>query len=91
MHRTGFCKPLIQTLKILTQQSQYILSVMTFWLFADDTSIIICTENFIDFTISANQILARMIEWFSANNFKLGKNKCNEICNNKSTILCTGH
>jgi len=30
MHRTGFCKPLIHTLKILNLQSQYILSMMTF-------------------------------------------------------------
>ena len=58
MHRTGFCKPLIQTLKILTLQSQYILSMMTFLLFADDTSVIISTKNFIDFTTSANQVLA---------------------------------
>jgi len=36
-------------------------------LFADDTSVIISKDNFIDFSTSANQVLACMIEWFSAN------------------------
>jgi len=62
-------------------------------LFADDTSGIISNRYFIDFTTTANLVLACKIEWFSANMlvFKLGKNKYNEICNNKSTILCTAH
>jgi len=30
-------------------------------LFSDDTRVIISNENFIDFSISANQVLARMI------------------------------
>jgi len=38
-------------------------------LFAADTSVIIYNENVIDFTKLANQILACMIEWFSANKF----------------------
>jgi hypothetical protein len=60
-------------------------------LFTDDTSVIISNENFIDFTTSANQVLAGMIEWFSANKLVLNlkKNIYKEICNNKSTILCT--
>jgi len=33
-------------------------------LFADDTSVIISNGNFIDFSTSANQVTARMIEWF---------------------------
>jgi len=60
-------------------------------LFADDTSVIIYNGNYIDFSTSTNQVLARMIACFSANKLvlNLGKNKYNEICNNKSTILCT--
>ena len=60
-------------------------------LFADDINVIISNGNFIDFSTSANQVLARMIEWFSANKLVLNleKNIYNEICNNKSTTLCT--
>jgi hypothetical protein len=40
-------------------------------LFADDSSVIISNGNFVDFSTSANQVLARMIEWFSANKLVL--------------------
>jgi len=46
-------------------------------LFAYDTSVIISNENFIDFATSANQILAHMIEWFSANKLVLNLEKTN--------------
>jgi len=46
-------------------------------LFTDDTSVIISNENFIDFTTSANQVLAGMIEWFSANKLVLNVKKTN--------------
>ena len=36
-------------------------------LFADDTSVIVSNRNLIDFSASANLVLARLIEWFSAN------------------------
>ena len=62
-------------------------------LFADDTSVVVSNKHFIDFPTSANFVLARMIEWFSANMLVLNleKNKYNEIYNNKPTILCTDH
>jgi hypothetical protein len=40
-------------------------------LFADDTSVTISNGNFIDFCISANQVLVCMNEWFSANKLVL--------------------
>jgi hypothetical protein len=40
-------------------------------LFADDSSVIICNRNFIEFSTTANLVLARMIEWFSANKLVL--------------------
>jgi hypothetical protein len=46
-------------------------------LFADDTSVIISNGNFIDFSTSANQVLARMMEWFSANKLVLNLEKTN--------------
>ena len=46
-------------------------------LFADDTSVIISDENFINVTTSANQVLARMIEWFSGNKLVLNLKKTN--------------
>jgi len=46
-------------------------------LFADDTSVIISNENFIDFTTSANQVLAHIIELFSANKLVLNLDKTN--------------
>ena len=33
-------------------------------LFADNTSVIISNRKFIDFSTSANQVLARTVEWF---------------------------
>jgi len=42
-----------------------------------DTSVIISNGNFIDFSASANQVLARMIEWFSANKLVLNLGKTN--------------
>ena len=44
-------------------------------LFADDTSVSISNENFIDFSTSANQVVAHMIEWFSANKLVLNLEK----------------
>jgi len=46
-------------------------------LLADDTSVIISNGNFIDFSTSANLVLARMIEWFSANMLVLNLEKTN--------------
>ena len=46
-------------------------------LFADDINVIISNGNFIDFSTSANQVLARMIEWFSANKLVLNFEKTN--------------
>ena len=46
-------------------------------LFADDTSAIISNGNFIDFSAPANLVLARMIEWFSANMLVLNLEKTN--------------
>jgi hypothetical protein len=46
-------------------------------LFADDSSVIISNGNFIEFSISANQVLAHMIEWFSANKLVLNLEKTN--------------
>jgi len=46
-------------------------------LYADDTVVIISNENFIDFTTSANQVLASMTEWFSANKLVLNMEKTN--------------
>ena len=46
-------------------------------LFADDTSVIISNINFIDFSTSANPVLAHMIEWFSANMLVLNLEKTN--------------
>ena len=48
-------------------------------LFADDTSVMISNGNFIDFSTSANQVLAHMIEWFSANKLLLNLEKINII------------
>ena len=45
--------------------------------FADDASGIISNRNFIDFSTSANLVLARMIEWFSANKLVLNLEKTN--------------
>jgi hypothetical protein len=46
-------------------------------LFADDTSAIISNRNFIEFSTTANVVLARMIEWFSANKLILNLEKTN--------------
>jgi mannose/fructose/N-acetylgalactosamine-specific phosphotransferase system component IID len=46
-------------------------------LFADDTSIIISNRKFIEFSTTANLVLARVIEWFSANNLFLNLEKTN--------------
>ena len=45
--------------------------------FADDTSVRISNESFIDFSTSANQVLAHMTEWFSANKLVLNLEKTN--------------
>jgi hypothetical protein len=44
-------------------------------LFADDTSVIISNKNLIDLSTSANPVLARMIECFSANTLVLNLKK----------------
>jgi len=46
-------------------------------LFAHDTNVIISNRNFIDFSISANLVLAHMIEWCSANMLVLNLEKMN--------------
>jgi hypothetical protein len=46
-------------------------------LFADDTNVIISNRNFIDFSTSANLVLACMIEWCSANMLVLNFEKVN--------------
>jgi hypothetical protein len=46
-------------------------------LFADEASVTISNKNFIDFSKSANLVLARMIEWFSANMLVLNLEKTN--------------
>jgi len=46
-------------------------------LFTDDTSVITSNGNFIDFSTSANEVLAHMIEWFSANKLVLNLDKTN--------------
>jgi len=46
-------------------------------LFADDTSVIISNRNFTDFSTSANLVLTRMTEWFSANMLVLNLEKTN--------------
>ena len=46
-------------------------------LFADDTSVIFSNRNFIEFSTTANLVLARMIEWFSANKLVLNMEKAN--------------
>jgi hypothetical protein len=46
-------------------------------LLTDDTSVIISSENFIDFTTPGNQVLASMIEWFSASMLVLNLEKTN--------------
>ena len=46
-------------------------------LFADDTSVIISNRNFIEFSTTANLVLACMIEWFSANKLVLNLEKTN--------------
>ena len=43
----------------------------------DDTSVIISNRNCIEFSTTANLVLARMIEWFSANKFFLNLEKTN--------------
>ena len=48
-------------------------------LFADDTSVIISNGNLIDFSNSANQVLARTIDWFSANKLVLNLEKTNIV------------
>jgi len=48
-------------------------------LFVDDTSVIISNRNFIEFSTTANLVLARMIEWFSANKLVLNLEKTNII------------
>jgi hypothetical protein len=45
--------------------------------FADDTNFIISNRNFINFSTSANLVLARMTEWFSANMLVLNLQKTN--------------
>ena len=44
-----------------------------------DTSVIIYNGNFIDFSALANQVIARLIEWFSANTLVLNLEKTNII------------
>ena len=44
-----------------------------------DTSVIIYNGNCIDFSASANQVLACLIEWFSANTLVLNLEKTNII------------
>jgi len=44
-------------------------------LFADDTTVIISNRNFIEFSTTVNLVLARMIEWFSANKIVLNLEK----------------
>jgi hypothetical protein len=44
-------------------------------LFADDTSVIISNSNLTEFSTTAKPILARMIEWFSANRLVLNLEK----------------
>ena len=46
-------------------------------LFADNTSVIISNRNFIEFSTTANLVLACMIEWFSANKLILNLEKTN--------------
>ena len=46
-------------------------------LFADDTSVIFSNRNFIEFSTTAKLVLARMIEWFSANKLVLNPEKTN--------------
>jgi len=46
-------------------------------LFADNTSVIISNRNFIEFSTTAKLVLARMIEWFSANKLVLNPEKTN--------------
>jgi hypothetical protein len=46
-------------------------------LIADDTSIIISNCNLTEFCTTANLVLARMIEWFSANRLVLNLEKTN--------------
>jgi hypothetical protein len=46
-------------------------------LFADDTSVVISNRNFIEFSTTANIVLAGIIEWFSANRLDLNLEKTN--------------
>jgi len=46
-------------------------------LLADDTSVTISNRNFIEFSTTVNLVLARMIEWFSANKLILNLEKTN--------------
>jgi hypothetical protein len=46
-------------------------------LFADDTSVTISNNNLTEFSTTANPVLARMIEWFSANRLVLNLEKTN--------------
>jgi hypothetical protein len=46
-------------------------------LFANDTSVIISNRKFIEFSTTANVVLAHMIEWFSANKLVLNWEKTN--------------
>jgi glycogen debranching enzyme len=48
-------------------------------LFADDTSVIISNRNFAEFSTTANLVLARIIEWFSANMLVLNLEKTNTM------------
>jgi hypothetical protein len=48
-------------------------------LFSDDTSVMIYNRNVIDFSTSANLVLAHMIDWFSTNMFVLNLEKTNII------------
>jgi len=48
-------------------------------LFADDTSVINSNRNFIEFSTTAKVVLARMIEWFSANKLVLNLEKINVL------------
>ena len=46
-------------------------------LFADDTSVRISNRSFVEFSTTANAVLAHIIKWFSANKLVLNLGKTN--------------
>ena len=46
-------------------------------IFADDTSVIISSRNFEDFSSVSNLVLSHLIKWFAANNLVLNFDKTN--------------